>query len=668
MQNESQQHAVMAFASGENANSASWPYLNVTYQVPSPSAPSAPQAVYAYAADSGAVLHWQPPASSGSSAIDYYLVSYNGQSATSPSNCTSCAAFFSSPPGQPVIFTIAAHNAAGYGPSTSSPAVTPAGKPTAVQNFTVDVTSDGTARLHWDEPAFGGIGQGVVHYDTAADSGNGRVDLDPPPQMCGHDCRDAIYTGLIPSRTYNFSVSAYNTLGNGPSVSLVRAVPVDPCLTPSPVCDSSTSAPPQDAPRNVIAQAQDSSIDVSWTAPIVPTGLTGYALVVYDANFAELGRWDLCADCLEAQVGDLENGKTYNVAVAGEFGGRLSAMQYVAGSVSPTVMALGSDTSECDWGASCDTGTLSALAETSSDGPIDLSTASQSGAYPVATMTADGHYASFAEEPGATVAPEPAVVAPLPGGTAPDQEKGKRYQVPHPSYSGWVPNVEIRYALGGDKGFDHCSGYLAHDDTVLTAGHCVYDTSKNAMKNAARFTVNIAPDEEFFGTCAVKKLYVLKRYRDHKNTETDLGGLKLKDCSFYATDASKAGSGRIGHDTGIIGVFYDSTDSRSIRLTGYPGSPVVKDQDYPRMMTGYGDASGRNSGSFTYNISTAAGDSGAALILRQGSDPNDRKARGNVVGSYHCIFGHSCTPIAKRYLNSDLDVIAHWFAWDRGTN
>ncbi|HEX6391959.1 MAG TPA: RHS repeat-associated core domain-containing protein [Acidimicrobiales bacterium] len=88
--------------------------------------PSAPQSVSATGGDSQATVTWSAPASNGGSAIDQFSVTpYNTTTATAGSATLVCATCYSAritglTGGDSYYFTVAAHNANGYGPGANS--------------------------------------------------------------------------------------------------------------------------------------------------------------------------------------------------------------------------------------------------------------------------------------------------------------------------------------------------------------------------------------------------------------------------------------------------------------------------------------------------------------------------------------------------------------------
>ena len=160
--------------------------------------------------------------------------------------------------------------------------------------------------------------------------------------------------------------------------------------------------------------------------------------------------------------------------------------------------------------------------------------------------------------------------------------------------------------MGGNQ---WCSGFLISADTLVTAGHCVYDINSNAFYDVTQLAVypgydgskaNKAP----YGSCGARLLVSNTGWTVGHSDEYDYGALKL------ACD--------VGQQTGWFGWWYQSSsmDGTETRNNGYPGdkpltqwksTDKVRFTDVRRLYYA-NDTYGGNSGSpiFTKRAATAA--------------------------------------------------------------
>ena len=170
-------------------------------------------------------------------------------------------------------------------------------------------------------------------------------------------------------------------------------------------------------------------------------------------------------------------------------------------------------------------------------------------------------------------------------------------------------------------GSQWCSGFLIGADTVVTSGHCVYDTSANAFYDATKYRVypgydvsraNHAP----YGSCGARLLVSTTGWTVSHSDEADYGALKL-DCT-------------VGQKTGWFGWWYQtaSLNGTQSRNSGYPGDKPLnqwKSTDSiqvseARRLFYANDTYGGNSGSpiFTKRAAGAAQCSGWCVMAVHG--------------------------------------------------
>ena len=223
-------------------------HINVLYGSQSSSAyqsftavatfPDAPTAVTATSSDSQAVVSFTPPVSNGGSAITGYTVTsapggFTGTGSTSPITVAGLTN------GMAYTFTMTATNIVGIGPVSSPPSnsVTPMSIPNAPTGL-LATAGNGQVSLSWTAPVNNGgsaITDYVVEYKLSSDSvwsvvadtySNGTT---------------AVITGLTNGSSYDFRVSAVNSIGQS-SVNGTSANPARPAIDTPPTQSGNTGS------------------------------------------------------------------------------------------------------------------------------------------------------------------------------------------------------------------------------------------------------------------------------------------------------------------------------------------------------------------------------------------------------------------------------------------
>ena len=274
-------------------------------------APGAPTGVSATAGNGSAAVSWTAPSSNGGGAITSYTVTpYVGSTAQTPVTVSG------SPPatsttvtgltnGTTYTFTVSATNSVGNGPASSpSNAVTPSapavpGAPTGVSA----TAGNGSAAVSWTAPSSNG-GGAITSYTVTPYVGS---TAQTPVTVSGSPpATSTTVTGLTNGTTYTFTVSATNSVGNGPASSPSNAV------TPS------APAVPG-APTGVSATAGNGSAAVSWTAPSSNGGgaITSYTVTPYVGSTAQTPvTVSGSPPATSTTVTGLTNGTTYTFTVS----------------------------------------------------------------------------------------------------------------------------------------------------------------------------------------------------------------------------------------------------------------------------------------------------------------------------------------------------------------
>ncbi|MGO3605743.1 MAG: trypsin-like serine protease [Pseudolactococcus laudensis] len=144
----------------------------------------------------------------------------------------------------------------------------------------------------------------------------------------------------------------------------------------------------------------------------------------------------------------------------------------------------------------------------------------------------------------------------------------------------------------------YCSGNLVSSDTILTAGHCIYDETLGGWATSIAVYPARNGFSSPFGKVNAKSFYVSSEYLNlsltiDKRREYDLGHIKLDQ--------------KIGKTTGWLGL--TKTLSNDITLTGFP---TPKNRDY-KMYTQKGKLKNSSENNIFYGLDTEGGQSGSAV-------------------------------------------------------
>ena len=219
--------------------------------------PSAPRNVAATAGNTTATVSWDTPTSDGGSAITGYLLTGNGGISLSATAGARSVVVTGLTNGVTYIFSVAAQNAVGAGPSASAE-VTPVvltgvpGAPTSV----VAYAGDAAVTVSWSAPVDQGS-SAITSYRVVASPGGAYAQVTVP-------LRTATVAGLTNGVVYTFIVMAINAVGEGtpsaPSASVTPSAPAFVSRLPYKGLLPSTSY------ASTVVQVAGNSLDSSASA------------------------------------------------------------------------------------------------------------------------------------------------------------------------------------------------------------------------------------------------------------------------------------------------------------------------------------------------------------------------------------------------------------------
>jgi titin len=261
-------------------NAAGWGLAStVVNAVPHTVPPSAPRSPTATPGDRAVAVTWLAPATNGGVAIDKYAV----QRSTSPTTgwvniafpaatATKYVATTGMVNGTRYYFRILAHNARGWSPPSAVVSATPVGKPGFPTNLTATPGAQ-QAILGWQPPASDG-GESIDAYIVRRYTADCASKIDErevaaPPY---------VWAGLGDGRSWCFTVTARNGVGEGPPSNAARVMVGRP-TAPAP-CSAEVQLVIEDG---VVRR----TVLVRWSRPASDGGyrLTGYEVTLYFSGF-----------------------------------------------------------------------------------------------------------------------------------------------------------------------------------------------------------------------------------------------------------------------------------------------------------------------------------------------------------------------------------------------
>ena len=226
------------------------------------SVPNTPTSVSGTSGDTQATITWAAPSNNGGSAVTGYVVerSVDGINWTTLTSGALGTSYTSTglTNGTRYMFRIAAGNIVGSGAYAPTVIITPASTPSAPSALVTTIASN-TVALTWSVPASNG-GLPITHYVVEQNDGSGWITV-------ANNVLTTTYvaTGLTNGTSYNFRISAANSVGVGASVALSSNV--SPAGLP-------------DAPTALAAVSGNGTATLTWGAPAATNGasIAGYRI------------------------------------------------------------------------------------------------------------------------------------------------------------------------------------------------------------------------------------------------------------------------------------------------------------------------------------------------------------------------------------------------------
>jgi hypothetical protein len=181
-----------------------------------------------------------------------------------------------------------------------------------------------TATVTWTAPATDG-GSPITGYVIRTYAGTATTPA-ATTVTAAADATSAVVTGLTNGTAYRFDVAAVNAVGTGAASAPSAAVTPLVSLAPVPV--------------NVVAQAGNASVAVTWGAPTQLSGITGYRVRAFVGTGNTLARsTTVAAGQLAASLTGLTNGTGYTVDVAAVYGTAVGPVSARSALVTPVLTA-----------------------------------------------------------------------------------------------------------------------------------------------------------------------------------------------------------------------------------------------------------------------------------------------------------------------------------------
>lgn len=147
------------------------------------------------------------------------------------------------------------------------------------------------------------------------------------------------------------------------------------------------------------------------------------------------------------------------------------------------------------------------------------------------------------------------------------------------------------------NGAAHCTGWMVSRDTVVTAGHCLYNRSTASWYSGLSFTPARNGSSAPYGSATATRRITDTNYINNGDTRQDWGIVKL--------------SRQLGSTTGWFGLKWQSAsyNGTSATVRGYPG-----DKAFGTMWTMTGSIAQSTPNGLCYAMDTIGGQSGSPVF------------------------------------------------------
>ena len=231
-----------------------WGDESDSFSIRVPTTPNAPTNLSGSRRNGGVRLTWSTPSDDGGSTITDYDYRYSFSSGTfsswtSAGDTSNGETITGLTNGRQYQFQVRARNSIGAGSESYTAYATPAGPPSAPQNFET-TAGDGEVTLTWEVPLTNN-GSTITGYKYSYRAGTSGYFSD------WTDVGNVLSTtvsGLTNDTLYQFRVLATNGVGDGSWAGPEDETPEVPAVAP-------------DAPTDLSASYEDGQISLSWTAP-----------------------------------------------------------------------------------------------------------------------------------------------------------------------------------------------------------------------------------------------------------------------------------------------------------------------------------------------------------------------------------------------------------------
>ncbi len=252
---------------------------HATTDAPAPTTPTAPRELKAVASGSSQIkLSWTAPSDDGGAALTGYRIDVSANAGTFwddlVTNTEGTATNYDHTelaPSTTRHYRVSAINSVGTGSASNTAHATteapPATAPEAPTELKAIVSGKTRINLSWTAPSDDG-GAALTGYriEVSANTGTSWTDLAANTKSTA---KTYVHTGLAPSTTRHYRVSAINSVGVGPASNIVNAT-TEAATTPASPADLNATA------------LGENQIKLSWTVPLNTGGaaITGYQIEV----------------------------------------------------------------------------------------------------------------------------------------------------------------------------------------------------------------------------------------------------------------------------------------------------------------------------------------------------------------------------------------------------